>query len=184
MHANKCLDDDDMRFSPSQTWQDSQHRKHDKPRVGFEPVRNLSSRLVEWSYAVAKTSIPRHHDWFPNSGLLLIKCQFLLPECDSNYRGDFALSCSYIKIILWLDVNRQDFKDEQYISVLDFSINSLWPYLSRHRFKTKRFLWKSDFQNVKPLSLHIWFSNIQPRWKKVIFILDKINSCLTKLNFI
>ena len=33
----------------------------DMPRERFEPVQNLSSGFVEWSYPVMITTIPRHH---------------------------------------------------------------------------------------------------------------------------
>ena len=34
----------------------------DKQRAGFEPVLNLSSGFVEWSFAVVTTTTPRHSD--------------------------------------------------------------------------------------------------------------------------
>ena len=39
----------------------SSSRISDTPRVGFEPVQNLSSGLVEWSCAVAITTTLRRH---------------------------------------------------------------------------------------------------------------------------
>ena len=39
----------------------SPSRISNTPRAGFEPAQNLSSGLVEWSYAVEITTTPRRH---------------------------------------------------------------------------------------------------------------------------
>ena len=42
-------------------------RISDTPRAGFEPAQNLSSSLVEWSYAVVIITTPLHHNDIPIS---------------------------------------------------------------------------------------------------------------------
>ena len=50
-------------FSRISNWNHSQRyspwRIFDTPRAGFEPVQNLSSGLVEWSYPVVITTTPQ-----------------------------------------------------------------------------------------------------------------------------
>ena len=46
--------------SPDQCQMSSPSQVSDMPRAELEPAQNLSSRIVEWSCAVAVTSTPRH----------------------------------------------------------------------------------------------------------------------------
>ena len=80
------------------------------PRVGFEPAQNLSSDLLEWSCAVARTATPRRHsknEWFNKAIIkasLNIHCQVFhswLRYLSLSWQNEISFRyCSYPVVLL------------------------------------------------------------------------------------